>query len=94
MYDELKKRLRDIASHDSRIKSNYIGLALLQAADAIEKLSARVDSLQFFADSISKLPDCNTCLKNTMCEFMPNYGEYCRINCPAWVGQPLKEETK
>jgi hypothetical protein len=39
MYDELIKRLRDIASHDSRIESNYIGLTLLQAADAIAVLS-------------------------------------------------------
>ena len=59
-----------------------------QAADAIEELSAKVESLQFFADNISKLPDCNTCLKKNMCEFMPNYGEYTRINCPAWLGEP------
>ena len=66
-----------------------------QAADAIEELSAKVDSLQIFADNISKLPDCNTCLKKGLCEFMPRYGEYCRINCPAWLGvqEPPKEET-
>lgn len=38
MYDELIKRLRDIARCDRNIKSNYIGLSLLQAADAIEEL--------------------------------------------------------
>jgi hypothetical protein len=65
-----------------------------QAADAIEKPSAKVESLQFFADNISKLPDCNTCMKKGMCEFMPQYGEYCRINCPAWLGLPQGEEVK
>lgn len=39
MYDELIKRLRDIARSDGNIKSNYIGLSLLQAADAIEELT-------------------------------------------------------
>lgn len=39
MYDELVKRLRDMARSDGKIKSNYIGLSLLQAADAIEELS-------------------------------------------------------
>ena len=38
MYDELVKRLRDMAQSDGNIKSNYIGLSLLQAADAIEEL--------------------------------------------------------
>ena len=38
MYDELVKRLRDIARNNGNIKSNYIGLSLLQAADAIEEL--------------------------------------------------------
>ena len=39
MYEELVKRLRDIGNSDSKIKSNYIGLTMLQAADAIEELS-------------------------------------------------------
>ena len=38
MYDELINRLRDIARSNRNIKSNYIGLSLLQAADAIEEL--------------------------------------------------------
>lgn len=38
-YDDLVKRLRDISNSDSKIKSNYIGLTMLQAADAIEELS-------------------------------------------------------
>ena len=65
-----------------------------RAADAIEELSAKVNSLQIFEDRISKLPDCNTCLKKNICEFMPNYGEHCRINCPAWLGEPPSEVAK
>jgi hypothetical protein len=39
MYEELVKRLRNISNSDSNIKSNYIGLTMIQAADAIEELS-------------------------------------------------------
>lgn len=39
MNDDLVKRLRDISNSDSNIKSNYIGLTMMQAADAIEELS-------------------------------------------------------
>lgn len=91
MYDDLVKRLRNAAQWADK------GLVItpsvcLEAADAIEELSAKVDSLQIFADNISKLPDCNTCLKKGMCEFMPKYGDYCRINCPHWLGEPPEEE--
>ncbi len=85
MYDGLVKDLRE--NHDKYFARD------MEAADAIEDLSAKVESLQFFADNISKLPDCNTCLKKNLCEFMPKYGEYCRINCPAWLGQPPKEDS-
>ena len=92
MYDELVKRLRN-----RRICIQQLGTLndyplLGEAADAIEELSAKVDSLQVFADNISKLPDCNTCMKKTMCEFLPKYGDYCRINCPMWLGEPEPPE--
>lgn len=98
MYDEL---IHDLRLHHDTVVETYCedGVKITktiysQAADAIEELSAKVDSLQTFADNISKLPDCNTCLKKNLCEFMPRYGEYCRINCPAWLGvpEPPKEE--
>lgn len=101
MYDELIKMLRTCAERDScigwREACPYLGTGVCdnkaeKAADAIEELSVKVSSLQTFADNISKLPDCNTCLKKNHCEFMPKYGEYCRINCPAWLGEPTKEE--
>lgn len=94
MYDELVKQLRSEAVYlpEKFSKNAELLDALMKAADAIEELSAKVESLQFFADNISKLPDCNTCLKKNLCEFAPKYGEYCRINCPAWLGQPPKEE--
>ena len=86
MYKELIKDLRE--NHDKYFACD------MEVADVIEELSAKVDSLQIFVDNISKLPDCNNCLKKNMCEFMPNYGEYTRINCPAWLGvpEPPKEE--
>lgn len=63
--------------------------------EEVKELTAKVNSLQIFADNISKLPNCNTCLKQNRCEFMPRWGEYCRINCPAWLGapEPPKEKT-
>ena len=91
MYDELIKELRYLDEYSKQINPTPSGI-FREAADAIEGLSAKVESLQSFADNISKLPDCNTCLKKNTCEFMPRYGEYCRINCPAWLGQPPKEE--
>ena len=87
MYDELVARLRSVKDSWQAEEESW----MLQAADAIEELSAKVDSLQLFADSISRLPDCNTCLKKGLCEFMPRYGEYCRINCPHWLGEPPEE---
>lgn len=41
-YDDLVKRLRDISNSDSNIKSNYIGLTMLQAADATEELANKL----------------------------------------------------
>lgn len=43
-YEELIKRLRDIARSD--IKSNYIGFSLLRAADAIEELTKESERWQ------------------------------------------------
>lgn len=86
MYDDLVKRLRNEAEwlgFTERLRDLFN-----EAADAIEELTAKVENLQFFEDNISKLPNCNTCLKKNICEFMPKYGEYCRINCPAWLGMP------
>ena len=92
MYDELVKRLRELP-HLLFVQLHGHENVVYQAADTIEKLSAKVDSLQLYVDNISRLPDCNTCLKNSTCEFRPKLGEYCRINCPAWIGKPPKEET-
>lgn len=101
MYDELIKALRgcvlskpcdDCPYYNPNGPTKECATMNIAAADVIEELTAKVESLQFFADNISKLPDCNTCLKKNLCEFMPKYGEYCRINCPAWIGQPPKEE--
>ena len=47
MYEELVKRLRNIAKSDSNIKSNYVGLTMLQAADAIEKLINTIQDHDF-----------------------------------------------
>lgn len=46
MYDEIVKRLRDMARSDGNIKSNYIGLSLLQAADAIEELQQTIEQMK------------------------------------------------
>lgn len=93
MYDELVKRLKEEADCPDNYPED--SCLMREAADAIEELSAKIESLQNFADNISKLPDCNTCLKKTMCEYLPKLGDYCRINCPAWIGvpEPPKEET-
>lgn len=90
MYEEL---VADLRARERSSDSNW--RVFKQAADAIEELNAKMTGLQFFMDNISKLPDCNTCMKKDICEFTPKYGEYCRINCPAWLGvqEPPKEES-
>ena len=65
-----------------------------QAADAIEELIADRDRYKRHSDSISQLPDCNTCGKKAKgnCEFMPRCGDWVRINCAFWTPEQPKEE--
>lgn len=69
--------------------------AAIDAADAIEELIADRDKYKRHSDSISHLPDCNTCGKKAKenCEFMPRCGDWVRINCAFWTPEPPKEET-
>ena len=61
MYEELVKRLRDISNSDSNIKSNYIGLTMIQAADAIEEIQKDVNfhkfNSEFWEDKYNSLAD-------------------------------------
>lgn len=98
--DELVKRLRYCSEEPSGcgicvLSDNCVLRRRLiqQAADAIEELSAKIEQLQYYVDNISGLPNCNNCLKKGACELTPRAGEYCRINCPAWIGNTLKEVT-
>lgn len=87
-YTELVKRLRD--------DNACISLKTLHdAADAIEELIAERDKYKRHSDSISELPDCNTCGKKIIgdCEFMPAYGDWVRINCVFWEPEPPEEES-
>lgn len=43
-----------------------------------------LDRYKSYYDRISKLPDCNECGRKENCEYLPRYGDYCRINCPFW----------
>ena len=52
-FDDLIKRLRDMATSDNNIKSNYIGLSLLQAANAIEELSKLLDEETEYATALA-----------------------------------------
>lgn len=88
MYDDLVKQLRQLAEEQV---FDFERQPYMQAADAIETLELELSGLRIFQRNISELPDCNTCLKKTMCEFLPKYGDYCRINCPHWLGEPPKE---
>ena len=42
---------------------------------------------KFHSDRVKELPSCNDCGKRRNCEYEPNIGEYCRINCPHWVAR-------
>ena len=84
MYDELVKSLR--TDHDKYFARD------MEAANAIEELIADRDKYKRHSDSISQLPDCNTCGKKAKgnCEFMPAYGDWVRINCAFWTPEPPK----
>lgn len=77
-YEDLIERLRN------GTKLPPLNALMNEAADAIEDLA-------LFSMAIDLLPSCNTCLKKGACEFAPRPGQYCRINCPAWLGEA---ETK
>ena len=56
-----------------------------EAYRAISKLEGYV----CYSRAISALPDCNTCLgKQSGCEYLPRFGEYCRINCMFYKPKP------
>ena len=95
MYDELVKRMRDKAGAFDYDGRPDIACDYEQAADAIEELTAERDKYKRHSDSISRLPDCNTCGKKArgICEFMPAYGDWVRINCAFWAPVPPKEDT-
>ena len=64
----------------------------VSAADAIEELLFERDQYKAYFDNVSSLPDCNVCLKQSVCEFVPAWGENTRINCPLALTEPPKEE--
>lgn len=73
-YENLIERLRN------GTKLPLLQALMGEAADAIEDLAS-------FSMAIDSLPSCNTCMKKGLCEFEPRPGQYCRINCPAWLGE-------
>ena len=64
------------------------------AADAIEELLDERDKYKAYVDNVSSLPDCNVCLKQSVCEFVPAWGENTRINCPLALTEPPKEVSE
>lgn len=98
MYDELINRLRELhpEEYDDEWEFVYDCQRMTsEAADAIEELTAERDKYKRHSDAISQLPDCNTCGKKAkgICEFMPAYGDWVRINCAFWIPEQPKEET-
>lgn len=57
-----------------------------------ERDEAKRETAQYksFFDSVSKKPDCNTCVKKG-CEHRPKPGEVTRFNCPLYCGKETAE---
>jgi hypothetical protein len=104
MYEDLVKALRncsDCYCGDCKYREllepgNWVkcqNKLIDEAADAIEELIADRDKYKRHSDSISQLPDCNTCGKKAKgnCEFMPRCGDWVRINCAFWTPEPPKD---
>ena len=43
-----------------------------------------VSDCVYYAQEVQSYPDCNTCGKRNNCEYLPDFGELVRINCPLW----------
>jgi len=103
MRENIIEQLRHCATHFSC--SGCVGgcvtgsneprtaFVLNDAADAIEELLYERDKYKAYFDNVSSLPDCNVCLKQSVCEFVPAWGENTRINCPLALTEPPKENT-
>lgn len=90
MYEELVKRLRNISNSDSNIKSNYIGLTMIQAADAIEELlrAAKKMHLWIFLHSCDEQAVYDACgLSDEMNAALGYSGQF------ELRAEPPKEET-
>ena len=80
-YENLIEELDDFSA-----KKQRHGGITAKAADAIRVLL----NYKFHSDNIVALPNCNTCYKGQArcCDFAPRVGDYCRINCAFYLGEP------
>jgi len=77
----------DNASIEIRSDSvNRRGSMFLSFDDMISDGHYVIDSLTCLRN-IMESGDCNTCLKNNVCEFVPKPGEHVRYNCFAYLGE-------
>jgi len=90
-YDSTVKNLREAAKGLLFDAMPYRASVMRDAADAIDELLTERDNYKAYFDNVSSLPDCNVCLKQGVCEFVPAYGENTRINCPLALTEPPKE---
>ena len=44
--------------------------------------------------TVAALPSCNDCGSKWECEYMPEPGEMCRINCPLWQPEKKNDEKE
>ena len=86
---DYKKTISDLRNFNANYEANKL---TNDAADAIEELLFERDQYKAYFDNVSSLPDCNVCLKQSVCEFVPAWGENTRINCPLALTEPPKEE--
>ena len=87
---DYKKTISDLLNFNANYEANKL---TNDAADAIEELLFERDQYKAYFDNVSSLPDCNVCLKQSVCEFVPAWGENTRINCPLALTEPPKEDA-
>ena len=52
-----------------------------------------IDIIDYF-ERMTSLPDCNNCQAKDKCSFIPEPGQYVRVNCPLWGKGSQSDDIK
>ena len=68
------------------LKSREEGISAYVKSLIKRDMTEPIESYKIFYNRFHNANDCNNCGRAT-CEYMPDPGENCRLNCPLWVAK-------